>query len=363
MPHWRARAQDPIFWNDVTQLFKTVVAAVVAWLVVRDVLHLPQSFLAPWAALLVVHATVYRTFSRGARQVAGTVVGVVVAWAAGSLLGVTSTSVAVVLAVGLALGALPWFGEETTVAAATALVVLTSGFSTDDMMLLSRLGDTVVGVACGLLVNLVLWPPLRRRTAIAAMDRIDDAIGELLLDMADGVAGQRAGAEVDGWVDRTRDLDGDLDEAWALVRQAKESARLNARRSAADVRDPREWHQLLRRMEQAVAESRSMARTLVLDVAAGTRWDEDFRVTWVDLLRDAGRAVADARPQGLAEVDRRLDELVARLRSEVADTDTWPVYGGLITNLRNILDAMTEVAAANPLRQPPLPGEALLRRG
>ena len=30
-----------------------------------QIFDLPQAFLAPWAALLVVHATVYRTFSRG----------------------------------------------------------------------------------------------------------------------------------------------------------------------------------------------------------------------------------------------------------------------------------------------------------
>ena len=39
-----------------------------------SVLELPQPFLAPWAALLVVHATVYRTFSKGSQQVAATVV-------------------------------------------------------------------------------------------------------------------------------------------------------------------------------------------------------------------------------------------------------------------------------------------------
>jgi hypothetical protein len=40
--------------------------------------------------------------------------------------------------------------------------------------------------------------------------------------------------------------------------------------------------------------------------------------------------------------------------------DVWPAYGGLMVNLANILDAMTEVAAANPLDQPPLP--SMLRR-
>ena len=53
-------------------------------------------------------------------------------------------------------------------------------------MLLSRLADTGIGIAVGLAVNVAVWPPLRRRTAVAAMDALDDRIGELLVDMADG---------------------------------------------------------------------------------------------------------------------------------------------------------------------------------
>lgn len=171
---WGGRLRDPIFWNDVVQLVKTVVAAVIAWVVAASVLELPQPFLAPWAALLVVHATVYRTFSRGLQQVAGAVVAVLLAALVGNLLGLDTFAVAVLLVLTLAMGSLPWLGAEVTTIAATALVVLTTGF-TDDSRLFSRLLDTGIGVGVGLLVNFVVWPPLRRRTAIVAMNRIDDA--------------------------------------------------------------------------------------------------------------------------------------------------------------------------------------------
>src|SRR6478735_9313264 len=141
----RDRVRDPVFWNDVAQLAKTAVAAVLAWVIATQVLSLSQSFLAPWAALLVVHATVYRTFSRGLRQVAAAVAGVLLAWAVGNSLGLDPVSVTVVLTLGLVIGALPWFGEEAITVAATALVVLTTGFSSDDSVLLDRLGDTAIG--------------------------------------------------------------------------------------------------------------------------------------------------------------------------------------------------------------------------
>ena len=184
---WRSRVHDPVLWNDVTQLVKTVLAAVLAWVLATEVFSLPQPFLAPWAALLVVHATVYRTFSQGLRQVTAAVVGVVLAWGVGNTLGLDTASVALVLALGLAIGATPWFGDEATTVAATALVVLATGFSQDDSMLLARLGDTAIGIVVGLLVNAAVWPPLRRRTAVAAIDRIDDRIGGLLVDMSRGL--------------------------------------------------------------------------------------------------------------------------------------------------------------------------------
>src|SRR5688500_15625039 len=82
-----ARLRDPVWWSQLTQLVKTVLAAVVAWVIAASVLDLPQPFLAPWSAILVVHATVYRTFSRGAQQVAATVVAVLLAAGVGQLMG------------------------------------------------------------------------------------------------------------------------------------------------------------------------------------------------------------------------------------------------------------------------------------
>lgn len=348
-------------YNDLTQLLKTVLAAVLAWVLATEVFALPQSFLAPWAALLVVHATVYRTFSRGLRQVAAAVVGVVLAWGVGNLLGLDTAAVVVVLALGLAIGALPWFGEEATAVAATALVVLTTGFSDDDSMLLARLGDTAIGVAVGLLVNAVVWPPLRRRTAIAAMDRIDDQIGTLLIDIGQGLLDGCQDEDAQAWVDRTRSLDQDLDHAWSLVRQAQESARLNPRRTAREVRDPRHWRTLLQCMDQSVAEIRSMARTLGHVTACREDWHADFRDRWPHLLRAAGQAVSAADPDAVRANRARLNALVDDIGALRPTPSLWPVYGGLMINLRNVLDAMDEVAAANPLEQPPLPFETLRR--
>ncbi len=110
----RRLLRDPVTWTEWIQIVKTVVAAVVAWMLAVQVFDLPQPFLAPWSALLVVHATVYRSFSRGAKQVGATVVGVLLAWATGDLLGLDAAALAVMLLAGLVIGNLRWLREEST---------------------------------------------------------------------------------------------------------------------------------------------------------------------------------------------------------------------------------------------------------
>jgi uncharacterized membrane protein YccC len=297
----KQRLRDPVFWSEVTQLVKTAVAASVAWVLAVVLVGTPQSFLAPWAALLVVHATVFRTFSQGARQVAGAVAGVLLAWSAGTLIGPDVAALAAVVFLGLLIGRSRWLEGETTTAAATALVVLTTGFADDQHLLVDRLLDTGIGVAVGLVINVAVWPPLRRRSAIAAMDELDNDIGDLLVEVADGLAGPFTGDDVAGWIEATRDLDEQIDRAWALVRQARESAVLNPRRSARQLRNPKVWIGLLHHMEQAVAEIRSIAGTLERFQEQEREWEPAFRDGYVDALRRTGRAIDDADVDAIRE--------------------------------------------------------------
>ena len=125
--------------------------------------------------------------------------------------------------------------------AATALIVLTTGVAGQDIALLRTAGrhrHRDRGRPAG----------QRRGVAAAAStygDRGDRRagrpVGELLVD--DGGRPRRGPSDedVDGWLERTRELDDEVEHAWALVRQASESARLNPRRSAGPLRDPEDW--------------------------------------------------------------------------------------------------------------------------
>lgn len=195
----REDLRDPVKWTEVLQLVKTVVAAVIAWVLAAQVFDLPQAFLAPWAALLVVHATVYRTFSRGMRQVVGTVLGVLLAWVVGNLFGLSTVAVSILLLVGLLVGVMRWFRDESTTVAATGLIVLTTGFSTQNQVLVDRLLDTTIGIVVGLVVNLLVWPPLRDTSAASAIDAVDDGVSELLRDMARELREPREHQDASTW--------------------------------------------------------------------------------------------------------------------------------------------------------------------
>ena len=343
------RLRDRLVWSDVLQLVKTVAAAVIAWLLAVEVFSLPQSFLAPWAALLTVHATVYRTLARGVQQAAGAVVGVLLAFAVAHFLGVGWASLALVLLAARALGALRPMRAEPTTAAATALVVLLTGYSDDGAVLLARLADTFIGIAVGLVVNFVVWPPLRDRSAARRIDDLDDRLGTLLADVAGELRSDDA-PEPDGWVQRTRELDHSIDDAWADVRRARESGRLNFRRQAARrIQDTRDLGDVLVGLEQAVADTRSMARTIGR-AGAVADWEPRFRDAWVAILARAADAVRDANVDDVRRACEDLESVARRLADSNGDRARRPAQGALVVNLRNILEAMAPVAAAQPVR-------------
>lgn len=329
------RLRDPVAWTSALQLVKTALAAALAWLLAHSLFDVAQPFLAPWAALLTVHATVFGTLRSGAQQVAATVVGVLVAFAAGHLFGVSALSLGLAVLVGLAAGSVRGLRSEATTAGATAIVVLTTGYSDDGGMLAARLLDVGIGVAVGLLVNLLVWPPLRDRGAAHQIDVIDDRIGELLCEIAAGLRGDEP--PTDEWIARTEALDGDIDEGWRVLGQARESGRLNPRRATRRrMRAAEDFADVLRRLAQAVAETRSIVRTVTL----GREWDAH----WLELLRRTGEAVGDADAEQLAIVRAELDDLAGGRHR--------PVCGALIVNLRNILESLDVVATVQPVEVP-----------
>jgi len=326
---------------DLLQNAKAALAGVIAWVVAVQVLGLDQPFLAPWAAVLVVHATVFRTVSRGGQQVVATFVGVLLAWGCGWLFGVSALGMGTMLLVAFLLGRHRWLRDESTTIATTGIVVLATNavFHTD--LLASRLLDTTVGVVVGLLVNLLVWPPLRDRAAWARADALPGELAVVLDEMATGLGPDLEPADTLPWVRRLREVDIRVDEAWHLLSQARESGRMNPRRSQpAGLEDLRRALHLL---EQVVADALSMARTLATSAENATMWGTEFRESWQRLLEASAEAVDDQDGDRLREIHSEIGRVAEELSTDSLAGSAWHEYGGLLVNLRNVVSALIEI--------------------
>ncbi len=353
MREWiNQRRRDPIAWADASQLAKTVAAAVIAWVLAVHVFGLSQAFMAPWAALLTVHSTVFGTLRRGAQQAGASVLGVLIAYGGWSVFGGDALGLGATVLVGMLIGAVPGLRAPLTTAT-TAVVVLTTGYIDNSTMLADRLLDTAIGIAVGLLVNLLVWPPLRDRAAARQVDVIDDRLGELLTAIADDLAGDCKRERADDWIHRTDRLSDDIDRAWRVLEEARESGRLNPRRGTAGrMRAAEEMTQIINRLAQAVAEMRSMARTIRVSPDVPGEWDPGFREAWLQLLHESGDAVTRADASQLRASREELSALSDRLAVDQLRGGQWPMFGALLVNLRNVLDALDVVAEAQPVMVP-----------
>ena len=326
---------------DLLQTAKTALAGMLAWVVATEVLHLEQPFLAPWAAVLVVHATIYRTLSRGAQQVSATFLGVFLAWAAGQVFGLGALAMGAMLLVAFGIGRVRWWREEGMTIGTTGIVVLATNAIGETNLLAGRLLDTSVGVVVGLAVNLLVWPPLRDRAAWSRIDQLPLDVAEVLDELASGLDSELVPDEAEQWVVRLREVDVRVDEAWGLVRQAQESSRLNPRRSRPTGLD--EMDGVLHLLEQAVADVLSMARTIVTSAEKENAWDPGFRTEWARLVTETSDAVRRHDAETLRELPGQMSRLVAQLSDDNLVRSAWQEYGGLLVNLRNVVQALAEV--------------------
>lgn len=353
-PDLRSRAlaplRNPATQTDLLQITKAVVAAVVAWVLAVQYFGLQQPFLAPWAALLTVHATVYRTFWRGAQAVLATGLGIGLSFAVAEVVGLGATSLGLAMLAGLLLARAGVLRDEGVTVATTALFVLTTGYEQQQAMLLDRFLDTAIGVAVGILANLVIVPPLNDLSAQQQVDRINQKLGSLLSEMAAEMRSAWSEERSGSWMEQTREMDEDLEHAWQLVRHAHESGWWNPRRRLKGrALAPTQYEEVLKRLEEGIAQTRAMARTIHESTRSAHAWDARFRGPWLDILEEAGRRVYDVDAD-VAPLHGRLDDLTRELSSEDLPGLYWPVYGALIANLLNVVDIVDDVATSRPVR-------------
>lgn len=358
-----AALRRPEVTTDLVQIAKAVVAASLAWWLAISVLESAQPFLAPWTALLTVHATVFRSLSRGAQTLVASALGVLISFVIGSFLGVHLWTFALALLLGMLGSRLPGIRMEGVAIATTAIFVLGSGFEAQQSMLLSRLVEVALGVGVGVAINLLVVPPLWDKQAAAYVDHVNRRMGAVLEDMAASFSVSWETGRAEEWSQEATSMRQELDAVWETVQLARESGRANprrrlpvplgrrGRRHARGADQEVGYEEILLRVDEGILHLRHLSRTLREASYVEGAWDEQFRQRWSGIVRDAGRSIAD--PDADVEpVQRRLTVLAAQLSDhQELPQQNWPVYGSLITSMQLIATIVDDVASARAARE------------
>lgn len=221
----RATSRSPLI-----QVLKTSVAAVLAWLAGTVLLGQELPIFAAIAALLVVQPSVNQSIAKGIERSLGVLLGVVLAYAAGTVFGSSSWIVLVIIVVALllawALRLTPGSANQIPI---SAMLVLAIGGGQNPDYALERIVETVIGVVIALAVNFAIVPPVLLAPATTAVRRLASRVAAALDALADALGTPTSTRQLAAMLDHARTLRPLQVAATEAVTRAEESLMLNPR--------------------------------------------------------------------------------------------------------------------------------------
>lgn len=335
--------------TDFLQVAKAVIATTLAWWVSTTLLDSQTPFLAPWVALMTIQPTVSSTVAQGGQTVIASAIGVVMSFGIGIYLGVELWTYALAIFVGLLGARIPGLRRDGISIATTAIFLLSQGFTEDTAGLIDRIVEICVGVAIGVVVNFAVFPPLRDKRAAQAVENLNGRMSEVMEQMGEEFADSWDTEHARKWSEDISQMRTDLTQAWRHVQYAQESRRRNPRR-LLHRGEAENYEEVMFRLDESIAHLRNLARTLETASYSESTWDTTFREQWAAALRDAAHRIdnPDADVESTAD---RLDNLAREMAThEDLPQQEWPVYGALITSLRNIALLIEDVASSRENR-------------
>lgn len=353
-PRWREAASA----DRLLLAFKTAGAAALAWYLAPLVPFAQNeySYYAPLGVLVSMYPTIARSAFSGLQTLIGLAVGIGLGLGAQALVGAGMPriiAVAAVVGLGVLLAGLRSLGSGREWVAIAGLFVLLLGGADPDGYSSSYLITVAFGVLVGVVVNLVVIPPLHLRQAEDRLVALRAGLGDALREMADALAGHAFDPEpARAAATRLADALADVREE---VELADESRRYNPRGRRSSL--PRDAHQ--RRLE-ALAVAAEATRELTAAVAELTEADDvderlptDVRHSLATTIRAVAgmvsdRAGTDTAALRLDDADAALDDYVARVsrmgvensEDRAVTLDRWDA--GVI--LRRVIDACRPLA-------------------
>ena len=348
LTEWRGRGVPPGL-----RTAKSTLAAVIAWELARRLPGASPPVLAPLTALLVTQLTVVETITESLQRVGSVVVGVLLAVLLADLLGLQWWSIGLVIFASLAVGQVLRLGEHRMEVPISALLVFAVGGQPGAAW--TRVLETLIGAAVGVVVNVVVAPPVYVQSAGEAIGELAERMARLLRDGGQELLRGFTGEDAYERLRQARELDDAVGRARQALGRAEDSLRLNPRRRL--VGDPSgDLRAALNSLEHSAILVRGLFRSLVdLDNVAGGKPDPALRTALAGLLEETGGAIrsfgelvsADlpALPANEAPLRRALGRARA-CRDEVAramaagprdQPGAWQVHGHLLADVDRLL--------------------------
>ena len=239
-------------------------AAAAAYVVADLLLADTVPVIAALTALLVVEATLSAVLLAGVQRVVSVMVGVLLAVAFSSLVGISWWSLGLLVGASIVAGQLLRLGPQLVEVPISAMLVLAVGG--EHTVASDRVVETIIGAAVGVAVNIVFPPRIRSATAAATVGTFADEITALLGEAAEQLRHRVTSAEADRWLESARRLSRHVPRMDRALAQAEQSRRLNPRALAQ-----RNTTDVLRGGLEALEHSSVAVRSMFRSIADGVR--------------------------------------------------------------------------------------------
>jgi uncharacterized membrane protein YccC len=339
---FRAPQRAPIL-----HVAKSALATVAAWLLAGWLVQGPPPVFAAIAALLVVQPSLNQSFSKAVERSVGVIVGVVIASALGIAFGEATwvVLVAIVVALIVAWAAKATAGTSNQVAI-SALLVLSLGAATPGYAV-DRVLETIIGAVIGIVVNVILVPPVAVSPAHDAVHALGEEVAASLERLATALEHPRSAGELEEVLLQARLMRPMRDAAEAAIATGRESLTLNPR-------GRRHRDELMRlgltldRLGPIVTQVIGMTRAFY-DHYDPTIADEPTVRAIADQLRRAAHDVridldSEASVADRSESGSAVPALTAPLVISTPSPDHWILIGSLLEDLQRIHVALSRAA-------------------
>lgn len=265
---------------------RAALAAMLAWVLANQMGGdlTDYAYAAPLGAFVATGTTIFTVARTALNQAIGMTTGAVIGIGLLAVDWPGFAKIGLIAGVAVLLQGIPRFGQAATVVPVVAVLVIIFGGIDADGYAIGYVGQFVLGMALGVLVNAVAMPPLYDRETRQQIHETVADLAERTEVLAETLRGSWPPEREDwaGWGPELRDrvaaLDGQVDEA-------RDARRFNLRML---------WHRHDLDVDvKAVSALRSVVHRMddVLEALAAAAWDRPIEIT---LERDERRLAADA---------------------------------------------------------------------